>query len=62
MCEKYLGMYSLYSKMKVSEYFTGVLKTIFPVPVSYCDIQHYADDCWIVVEPDLCDIERGLRY
>lgn len=48
--------------MKVSEYFVGVIKTIFPSSVSYCDIQHYADDCWIVVEPDLCDVEKGLRH
>ena len=41
--------------------FLSYLVHLFSPKVSYCEVNKFTDDFRVIVEPDLCDVEKGLR-
>lgn len=46
--------------MSITAYFSGVIRTFFQRKIAYCEVNRFTDDFRLVVEPDLCDVEKGL--
>lgn len=42
--------------------FLSYFTRFFSTGVSYCEVNNFTDDFRLVVEPELCDVEKGLRF